>query len=86
MFKVKTGEAPTFMKEIFSINQNLNSENVSANTRSQSLFYTPNIPKKVNTGLQTVRYMGPKIWDMVPNEIKNAASLSIFNPLNPGHF
>ena len=61
MFKVKTGEAPTFMKEIFTINDNLNSENVSANTRSQSLFYTPNIPKNVNTGLQTVRYMGPQI-------------------------
>ena len=76
MFKVKTGEAPTFMKEIFSIN--LNTENVSANTCSQSLFYTPNIPKKVNTGLQTVRYMGPKIWDMVPNETKNVAALSIF--------
>ena len=56
MFKVKTGEGPTFMKELFDINDNLNSENVSANTRSQSLFYTPNIPKKVNTGLQAVRW------------------------------
>ena len=77
MFKVIIGEATTFMKEIFSINDNLNGENVSANTPSQSLFYTPNIPKKVNTGLQTVRYMGPNIWDMVPNEIKNVAFLSI---------
>ena len=50
----------------------------SANTRLQYLFYTPNIPKKVNTGLQRVRYVGPKIWDMVPNEIKNIAFFSIF--------
>ena len=46
MFKMKTGEAPIFMKEIFSINDNLNSENVSANICSQSLFYTANIPKR----------------------------------------
>ena len=61
MFKVKTGEAPTFMKEIFSINDNLTSENVSANTHSQSLIYAPNIPKKVNTGLQTVQYIVERI-------------------------
>ena len=52
MFKVKTREAPIFMKEIFSINENLNREKVSANTRSQSLFYTPNIHKKINIGFQ----------------------------------
>ena len=59
MFKVKTGEAPSFMNEISSINDNLNSENL-------------------NSILPTSRYMAPKIWDMVPNEMKNVASLSIF--------
>ena len=66
------------MGNIFSTNENLCCENISANTRSQSLFYNPNNPKKVNTGLLTLRCLGPKIWDLVPNDIKNAASLSIF--------
>ena len=78
MFKVKSGIAPTFMENIFSINENINSENVSANTRSQSQFYNPDNPRKVNTGLQTLRCIGPKIWDIIPKEIKNDTSLNIF--------
>ena len=78
IFKVKSGTDPTFMENIFSINENLDSENVSANTRSQSEFYNPDNPRKVNTGLQILRCIGPKIWDIIPSNIKNAASLNIF--------
>ena len=31
----------------------------------------------VNKGKETVRYRGPKTWDMVTNDIKNSESLSI---------
>ena len=78
MFKVKTGAAPTFMEDIFNTNNNLDTQNVSAGTRSKSQFYNPVNPKKVNTGLQTLRCLGPKIWDMVPNDIKKSSSLPIF--------
>ena len=78
MFKVINGLAPSFMQDIFSTNKNLEDGNISSNTRSQSQFYNPSNPKKVNTGLETLRCLGPKIWDKVPNDIKNAASLSIF--------
>ena len=55
MFKVKCGIEPMFMCEIFSLTKNLSTDNTSANTRSWSLFYNADNPKKLSTGLITVR-------------------------------
>ena len=73
MYKVFRGLAPSFMSDIFGINGNANIENVSA--RSRSHCYNPSNPKTVNNGLETLRSIGPKIWDMIPNEMKNTQSL-----------
>ena len=78
MFKVVKGVAPEFMDNILGKNADLNYENVSANTRSESTFYNAANPKTVNYGLQTLRSLGPKVWDMIPNDLKNVASVSIF--------
>ena len=78
MFKVKIGAAPTFMNEIFSSNLNLGTENVSTGTRLQSHFYNPTNPKSVYFGSEILRALGPKIWNLVPDQIRNSASLSIF--------
>ena len=78
MFKVIKGIAPTFMNEIFSRNGNAFADNVSSNTRSKSIFYNPSNPKTVYHGLETLKCLGPKIWDMVPIHIKNSISLSAF--------
>ena len=34
--------------------------------------------RKVNYGSKTVSYLGPKIWNLVPTEIKKEESLSAF--------
>ena len=78
MFKVANSIAPTIMSDIFNTNVNPVTINVSARTRAQSLFYNRDNPKKVYTGLQTLICIGPKIWDMVSNDMKNAASLPVF--------
>ena len=78
MYKVFTGVAPAFMSGIFEKNWNACTENVSANTRSQSNFYNHSNPKTVNNGLETLRSLGPKIWDIVPIEIKSISSLPLF--------
>ena len=70
MFKVTKGLAPSFMDNIFARNMSANSENVSANTRSKSIFYNPANPKKVNYGLETLSSLGPKVWSMIPTELK----------------
>ena len=46
MFKFVNGLVPPFMANIFANNHNLNTDNVSANTRSQSTFYNPVNPKQ----------------------------------------
>ena len=78
MFKVIKGIGPAFMNDIFAKHENAYTENVSSNIRSQSSFYNPSNPKTVNYGLQTLRCLGPKIWDMIPIDIKNSPSLPVF--------
>ena len=78
MFKVIKGVAPAFMTDIFAKNENTFTENVSSNTRFRSIFYNPSNPKKVNYGLETLRSLGPKVWDMLPIDLKNNPSLAVF--------
>ena len=35
-------------------------------------------PKSVNYGTKSLRYLGPKIWNKLPDKLKQAASLSTF--------
>ena len=44
MYKVFTGVAPSFMRNIFGIHPNADIENVSANTRSGMSFYNQSNP------------------------------------------
>ena len=75
IYKVKNGIAPEMMKNIFEL------QNTSYNLRSScSQFRRENI-KTVHYGLQSVRYLGPKIWELVPNNIKDSNSLSKFKKL-----
>ena len=78
MFKVVNDLAPPFMTNIFTKNANLLTDNVSSNTRSRSMFYNYNNPKTRNYGLETLSSLGPKIYDMVPDEIKHSSSVQIF--------
>ena len=78
MFKVSINASPDFMKEVFPFNTNLLTSNPSAETRQESLFYNPVNPKKVYMGLETLRVLGPKIWNLLPKNIKLAPSLSVF--------
>ena len=78
MYKVTKGEAPIPMSDIFNLNLNLMTKNKSAGTRQKSHFHNPVRPKKVNSGLQTLRSLGPNIWNLVPNCIKDSSSLSSF--------
>ena len=75
IYKVKNGIALEIMKDIFEL------QNPSYNLRSTcNQFRRENI-KTVHYGLQSVRYLGPKIWELVPNNIKYSNSLSKFKKL-----
>ena len=78
MYKVSRGIGPVFMNDIFPKCENMCTDNVSANTRSHSNFYNSYNPRSVNYGLNTLRSFGPKVWQMIPNHIKESLSLSVF--------
>ena len=77
IFKVTQGSAPSFMSDIFIINDNISRGNVSSNTRQASMFYNPFNLKTTHFGLETLRSIGPKIWDILPGIVKNSGSLQI---------
>ena len=63
------------MKDIFEL------QNPSYNLRSScNQFRRENI-KTAHCSLPSVRYLGPKIWELVPNNIKYSSSLSKFKKL-----
>ena len=77
LFKVKSGTAPSPLNEIFQI-RILPEDSVARNLRSQSLFYNYTNPQSVHHGTETLRDLGPKIWNIIPSDIKDSPSLAIF--------
>ena len=72
IFKLKSGLAPEIVTEVFEI------QNPAYNFCSEATHFKKENVKKTNYGIQSVRYLEPKIWDMVPNNIKNCSSLNKF--------
>ena len=71
MFKVHSGLSPPIFKELFH-KRTLNYE-----LRHPSQFTIPRI-ESVYNGSESVAYLGPKIWNMVPSELKEMSSISSF--------
>ena len=61
MFEVINDLAPPFMRNIFTKKLNVVSINV---TRSNSTFYNYNKPSTRNSGLETLRCFGPKVYNI----------------------
>ena len=77
MYKVKHKLSPIFMEDVFSENT-LSNESVASGTREHNDFYVTSNPKSTNFGIETIRHIGPKIWNQIPDSIKNAKSLETF--------
>ena len=71
IFKVKNGNAPELMKDIFVV------EEPCYNLRTDLKFRSYPI-HSVQYGKQTLRFVAPKIWNSIPNEYKNASSILEF--------
>ena len=72
IFKVKNDLCPEIMKEIFIFH-----ENPTYNLRSGNHLTRRNI-RTTHYGIEIISNLGAKIWDLLPGEIKNASSLSVF--------
>ena len=71
MYKIKNNISPSFMNSLFS------TPNMPYNLRNKSDFKKENI-RTVTYGSETFSFRGPEIWDMIPLEMKQSVSLSIF--------
>ena len=59
------------MSDIFS------QRNIAYKLRSQTDFKLGHT-RTVHNGLESLKYLGPKIWDLVPPEMKKLPSVEIF--------
>ena len=71
MFKVYNNIAPPIFREIFD------KRNPNYQLRHTSHFSIPTV-RSVNNGTESLSFLGPKIWDIVPTELKNVKSLNAF--------
>ena len=71
MFKIKNNLSPPLMKGIFKENTN------TYDLRNKRCWEPTNV-RTVHYGSETIRYRGPKTWDMVPQNIKDSVSLTEF--------
>ena len=72
IFKVKKGIASAIMNNIFEFNDNPYSlRNDTAYVKSRNV-------RTVRYGIETASFVGPRIWNSIPLEIKESTSLQIF--------
>ena len=71
IYKVKNNLSPTLMKDIFPERDN------PYNLRNLNPFQSTNV-KSVFNGQETISFRGPRPWTLVPNDIKDAASVFEF--------
>ena len=71
MFKISNNLSPDIVKEIFQkriVPYNLRSENSFMSRQVNSLYH----------GTESLSFLGPKIWEQVPQEIKESENIAIF--------
>ena len=71
MFKVKNGLSPMPIQELFPTQPN------TYNLRNNRISEVPNV-RTVSYGIETMRYRGPKTWDLLPEDIKESNTLAEF--------
>ena len=71
MYKVKNNLSPTLMKHVILERE------IPYNLRNLNPFQSTNVSTVFN-GTETVAFRGPKIWAIVPEDIKKTGSLTRF--------
>ena len=69
MFKVSKGLCPEIVKGLFQFRND-----IPYNLRQRSQFHIPPV-RTVFSGTESIKYLGPKIWELIPDEMKELESL-----------
>ena len=75
IFKVKNSLAPEIMTEVFEIKE------PHCNLHSEASYFKRENVKSTHYGIQSMRHLGPKIWKIVPQNIRESSSLNEFKIL-----
>ena len=71
MFKIKKYMAPEFLNEIFQ------KRALPYNLRTNSNFSSRQV-HSVYHGTESLSFLGPKIWELIPEDTKQPENLEIF--------
>ena len=72
LYKFVNALSPKLVSDCFKLN------NMTVyNTRKSSTFYSRPV-RTVLHGTESLSHLGPKIWELVPSEMKNLSSLTAF--------
>ena len=69
MFKVSKGLCPEIVKGLFQFRND-----IPYNLRHRSKFHIPPL-RTAFSGTESIKYLGPKIWELIPDEMKELESL-----------
>ena len=72
MFKAKNDLSPKIMKEVFELKE------LSYSLRSKGNYFVLGNVKISHYGIQSIKYLAPKIWDLVRDQTKHCGSLTKF--------
>ena len=72
MYKIKNNLSPPIIADLF---EQRNEQHY--NLRNWAQFSPPAI-RTVYHGSESITFLGPKIWNMLPDKLKNASSLEVF--------
>ena len=72
MFQVSKGLCPETVKGLFQFRYD-----IPCNLRQRSQFHIPPV-RTVFSGTGSIKYLGPKIWELIPDEMKELESLQEF--------
>ena len=64
------------MKEVFELKE------PSCSLRSLGNYFVRGYVKTTHYGIQSIKYLAPKIWNLVPYQIKHSTSLTKFKNLS----
>ena len=71
MYKINNNLSPKITQNLFTNNTQ------NYNLRSNTQFKVA-VPKTVRYGTETFSYIRPKIWELIPNDLKNLPTLKMF--------
>ena len=72
MFKVYMEQGPEILQDVFLVNSQ-----PEYNLRNKSQFEIQTI-RTVHYGHNSLRYLGPKSWELIPSDMKDTESVEVF--------